>query len=99
MTTTTLKKVDGRVEQLLRAALSSNQRHAVKDATGWDDSNISRFLSGQQGVTIERIDELFNVIGISLVTRKYLDAMATMCQVGANCECARNGQGECGRRA
>lgn len=99
MTTTTLKKVDGRVEQLLRTALTSSQRHAVKDATGWDDSNISRFLSGQQGVTIDRIDELFNVIGISLVTRKYLDAMATMCQVGANCECARNGQGECGRRA
>lgn len=99
MTTTTIKKVDGRVEQLLRAALNSNQRHDVKAATGWDDSNISRFLSGQQGVTIERIDELFNSVGISLVSRKYLDAMATMCQVGANCECARNGQGECGSRA
>ncbi|MDO6525419.1 hypothetical protein Q4519_06950 [Motilimonas sp. 1_MG-2023] len=99
MTTTKLEKVDGRVEQLLRKSLTSSQRHAVKGATGWDDSNISRFLSGQQGVTIDRIDELFNSVGITLVTRKYLDAMATMCQVGANCECARNGQGECGSHA
>lgn len=87
----------GRVESLLRAALSSPQRHQVKDAIGWDDSNISRFLSAQQGVTIERIEELFNAVGLTLVTRRYLDAMATMCEVGAHCECARNGQGECGR--
>lgn len=99
MKTTTIKKPAGRIEQLLRTELNGAQRHDVKAATGWDDSNISRFLSGQQGVTIERIDELFNSVGIALVTRKYLDAMATMCQVGANCECARNGQGECGRRA
>lgn len=99
MNTIKIKKVDGRVEQILREALTSSQRHAVKDATGWDDSNVSRFLSGQSGVTIDRIDELFNSVGIALVTRKYLDAMATMCQVGANCECARNGQGECGSRA
>lgn len=99
MTIVTVKKADGRVEQLLRKALTGNLRHEVKSATGWDDSNISRFLSGQQGVTIERIDALFNAVGIALVTRKYLDAMATMCQVGANCECARNGRGECGSRA
>lgn len=99
MKTTTAKKGGGRIEQLLRAALTGPERHSVKEAAGWDDSNISRILSGQQGITIERLETVFESIGISLVTRKYLDAMATMCQVGANCECARNGQGECGRGA
>lgn len=96
---TTVRKNGGRIEQLLRAALTGPERHNVKQAAGWDDSNISRILSGQQGITIERLETVFDAVGISLVTRKYLDAMATMCQVGANCECARNGQGECGRSA
>lgn len=90
-------KKTGRVEAQLRTALAGPARHDIKAATGWDDSQLSRFLSGGQGVTIDRIEALFNAVGIALVTRKYLDAMATMCQVGANCECARNGQGECGR--
>lgn len=87
---------NGRIESVLRGALTSQQRHDVKDALKWDDSQVSRFLSGGQGVTIDRIEELFSAIGIALVTRRYLDAMATMCEVGASCECARNGQGECG---
>lgn len=97
--TITVRKHGGRIEQLLRAALTGPERHNIKQAAGWDDSNISRLLSGQQGITIEKLEVVFECCGISLVTRKYLDAMATMCQVGANCECARNGQGECGRGA
>ena len=99
MKTTTARKGGGRIEQMLRAALTGPQRHNVKEAAGWDDSNVSRFLSGQQGLTIDRIEVVFEAVGAALVTRRYLDAMATMCQVGANCECARNGQGECGRGA
>lgn len=91
-------KGTGRIEALLRRELNGQRRHEVRGAVGWDDSQVSRFLSGQQGITIDRIEELFQAVGISLVTRKYLDAMAIMCEVGASCECARSGQGECGGR-
>ena len=91
-------RTTGRIESTLRSALNGSERHNVREAIGWDDSQVSRFLSGQQGITIDRIEEMFNAVGISLVTRKYLDAMATLCEVGASCECARNGNGECGAK-
>ncbi len=29
---------------------------AVMEALGWDDSQVSRFLSGTQGITIDKLD-------------------------------------------
>ena len=47
-----------RIEQALRAALTSQGRQEVMEAVGWDKSAVSRFLDGQQGVPIDKIDKL-----------------------------------------
>jgi hypothetical protein len=85
-----------RIEQALRSALTSQGRHEVMETVGWDKSAVSRFLDGQQGVPIDKLDKLVGAVGFVLVTREYLDAIATLSRVGVNCECARAGQGECG---
>ena len=85
-----------RIEQALRQALTGNGRQTVAGALNWDDSQVSRFLSGQQGVVIDKIDALVSSIGYVLITRRYLDAVSTLGEVGMFCECARQGLGECG---
>ncbi|TAL53798.1 DNA-binding protein [Pandoraea sp.] len=85
-----------RIEEALRAALAGKDRGAVQRSVNWDDSQVSRFLSGTQGVVIEKLDTLVSSVGYVLVTRKYLDAVATLGEVGMHCECARQGMGECG---
>lgn len=85
-----------RIEQALRSALTSEGRHQVMEAVGWDKSAVSRFLDSQQGVTIDKLDKLVGAVGYVLVTRNYLDAISTLSKVGVNCECARSGMGECG---
>ncbi|MDB0511350.1 DNA-binding protein [Ralstonia solanacearum] len=85
------------IEHALRRALSGPKRHEVTEAVGWDKSAVSRFLDGSQGVTIDKIDHLVRAVGYILVTSKYLDAVATLGEVGMSCECARQGLGECGR--
>lgn len=86
-----------RIEQALRAALNSPRRHEVAAAVGWDDSQVSRFLSSGQGIVIDKLDALVSAVGYVLVTRRYLDAMSTLGEVGMHCECARQGMGECRR--
>lgn len=95
-TTPTQPKGPGRIEQSLRAALSGPARKDVQDAVGWDNSQVSRFLNGDQGVTIDKIDTLVETVGFVLVSGRYLSAVATLGEVGMHCECARQGRGECG---
>lgn len=89
-------KGPGRIEQSLRTALSGAARRDVQAAVGWDNSQVSRFLNGETGITIERIDTLVDAIGFVLVSTRYLDAVATLGEVGMHCSCARQGGGECG---
>lgn len=84
------------IEQALRDILTGATRKDAADRIGWDPSEVSRFLSGQRGVLIGEIDKAIDVAGYALVSRPYLDAIATLCKVGAACECARQGSGECG---
>jgi hypothetical protein len=84
------------IEKALRSVLSGPERKEAADRIGWDPSEVSRFLSGQRGVLIGEIDKAIEVAGYTLVSRPYLDAIATLCKVGAACECARQGAGECG---
>ncbi|MDR6387591.1 DNA-binding protein [Paraburkholderia phenoliruptrix] len=91
-------RTPARIEPALRQALNGPGRHDVQQTIGWDDSQVSRFLSGGQGVVIDKIDTLVAAVGFVLVTRKYLDAVATLGEVGVHCECARQGYGECGKR-
>ncbi|MCT7316768.1 DNA-binding protein [Ralstonia sp. CHL-2022] len=86
-----------RIEHALRRKLSGPSRQDVQQTMGWDKGAMSRFLSGEQGVLIDKLDTLVGVCGYVLVTRKYMDAVATLGEVGMFCECAREGLGECGR--
>jgi hypothetical protein len=90
-------QIPHRIEHALRRALSGPGRADVQQAMSWDKGAMSRFLSGEQGVVIDKIDTLVASCGYVLVTRKYLDAVATLGEVGMFCECARQGAGECGR--
>ncbi|WP_175908437.1 MULTISPECIES: DNA-binding protein [unclassified Burkholderia] len=85
------------IEPALRHALHGPKRHKVQTALGWDDSEVSRFLSGGKGIVIDKIDTLVAAVGFVCVTRKYLDAVATLGEVGMFCQCARQGRGECSR--
>lgn len=89
-------RTPSRIEQALRAALSSPNRHEVQKAVGWDDSQVSRFLAGNQGIVIDKIDALLAAVKYVPVNREYLDAISTLGKVGMHCECARQGLGECG---
>ncbi|ONX96354.1 DNA-binding protein [Burkholderia cenocepacia] len=86
------------IEKALRDVLNGPDRKRAAEALGWDPSEVSRFLNGQRGVMIGEIDRATDVAGYALVSRPYLDAIATLCKVGAACECARQGAGECGLR-
>lgn len=85
----------GTIERVLRQHLSQ-PGSAAQEAAGWDGPSVSRFLSGQQGVPISKIDALVSACGFVLVSRKYLDAIGTLGEVGMYCHCARAGGGECG---
>ena len=85
----------GTVERVLRQALAQ-PGNVVADAAGWDASNTSRFLSGQQGVPIGKLDAVLQAAGYVIVSRRYFDATGVMAEVGMYCRCAREGGGECG---
>jgi len=84
--------------QALRDVLTGHERKRAADMMGWDPSEVSRFLSGQRGILLDDVDKAIEVAGFALVSRPYLDAISTLCKVGAACECARQGAGECGLR-
>ncbi|MDH1827075.1 DNA-binding protein [Delftia tsuruhatensis] len=96
MNTTRISHGTGTIERVLRHALSQPGSE-VQEAAGWDSPAVSRFLSGQQGVPIGKIDAVVSAAGYVLVSRKYLDAIGTLGEVGMYCHCARAGGGECGR--
>ncbi len=85
----------GTIERVLRHNLSQ-PGSAVQEAAGWDASNVSRVLSGQQGVPVAKLDAIVGAAGYVLVSREYMDAIGVLSRVGAYCHCARSGGGECG---
>lgn len=85
------------IEQALRRALTGTDKKRVAEKIGWDASEVSRFLGGQRGVLITELDAAIEAAEYAIVSRTYLDAITTLCQVGAACECARQGAGECGK--
>ena len=93
------KRTAGTIERALRHHLTNTSdasQSPAAQAAGWDSSAVSRVLSGQQGVTIGKIDALVNSAGYVLVSQRYFDAIGTLGEVGMHCQCARNGGGECG---
>ena len=81
----------------LRSALSDpRDKQRVMDALNWDASQVSRYLSGQMVITEDKIDTAIQAVGYVPVSPQYLDSLAYLSKVGAGCECARRGLGECG---
>lgn len=87
------------IERAFREALTDPRaRGPIAESLGWDESQVSRFLSGQLGIPIGKIDAGLNALELRVVSREYLDGLSTMSKVGVNCHCAREGFGECGGR-
>lgn len=85
------------MERSFRQALTDPKtRDAVRDALAWDDSQVSRFLSGGMGLTIDKLDVAIAALNQRVVSKRYLDAIGELCITGASCYCAREGLGECG---
>jgi len=87
------------MERAFRQALTDpHTRKRARDRLEWDDSQVSRFLSGQLGLTIDKIDAAIEVLGMVVTSPGYMDFLAYGAKIGANCHCARAGAGECGIR-
>lgn len=85
------------MERSFRMLLTDpRQRKEIRDRMGWDDTQVSRFLSGQMGLTIDKLDAAIEALAMVVTSRQYMDFLAYGARVGAACECARRGQGECG---
>ncbi|AJW98440.1 hypothetical protein [Burkholderia gladioli] len=85
------------MQQAFREALTDpDKRGPVQTALKWDDTQVSRFLGGSLGITIDRIDTAIQQLDLRVVSRRYLEAHATLAQTGLNCACAREGYGDCG---
>jgi transcriptional regulator with XRE-family HTH domain len=58
-------------EQLRRAIDASGMsRRAISKATGIDESNLSKFMSGKAGLSVEGINNICKLIGAKLVPGK-----------------------------
>jgi len=87
------------MEQALRNALTNPKTcDAVRERLEWDSSQVSKFLSGGMGVTINKIDAAIEALGMVVTTPGYMDFLAYGAKIGANCYCARAGAGDCSSR-
>lgn len=85
-------------ESILRTALrDSDNQAAVIDATGWDSTMVSKVISGQNGITIDKLNAVMAALGLTITSVAYMDYLARGNVIGSNCHCARMNMGECGR--
>lgn len=82
----------------IRLALTGDRKKELMELMGWETGDVSRVLAGTQGIPLEKWDPLLDFIDHVPVSKPYLNAISTLCQVGAQCHCAREGFGECGAR-
>ena len=76
------------IEQQLRLQLTNKRdSQRVKEACGWDASQVSRILSGQAGITIENLDVMVQALGYVVVSKEYFDAIHELSKIGACCAC------------
>lgn len=87
------------VKKVLREALGDKvRRDVIATAAGWKDASsaASRVLSDQQGLPLDKLDEILAAAGLTVVTPSYLDWLARGAIIGAHCWCERNSMGTCG---
>jgi transcriptional regulator with XRE-family HTH domain len=57
--------------QLRRAIRESElSRYALSRATGVDQGTLSKFMSGQRGLSLDSVDKLVEVLGLTLTAQK-----------------------------
>lgn len=86
------------ISEAIGALLRGPESKRVAEKLGWDSSQVSRFLNGQQGIGRDQLNVIIELCDLVVVSRRYLDAISLLASTGVSCECARNGMGECGRR-
>jgi transcriptional regulator with XRE-family HTH domain len=58
-------------DQLKRAIRESGMsRYALSKATGVDQGTLSKFLSGQRSISLDSVDKLVDVLGLTLTAQK-----------------------------
>lgn len=80
----------------LRLALTGERKKELMELMGWETGDVSRIMANSQGIPMDKLEKLVDFIGYVHVSKTYLNAISTLCQVGASCHCAREGFGECG---
>lgn len=86
-------------ESILRASLRNPDKQAgVLEHTGWDSTMLSKVISGQNGITIDKLNAVMTSLGLTITSVAYMDYLAEGNVIGSNCKCARVNMGECGRR-
>jgi len=54
-------------ERLKRAIRESGMsRYAISQASGVDQATLSKFMSGQRGLTLDSVDKLAGVLGLEM---------------------------------
>ena len=65
------KKQDRITAGIRRAILASGQsRYAIAKASGVSEAALSRFMSGERGLTTATLDRLADVLGLEIVARR-----------------------------
>lgn len=86
-------------ETALRVALSEPAKKAeILDATGWDESMPSKILSGNSGITLDKLDRALKALGLVVTSVDYMEYLAYGNEIGTHCACARAGYGVCGTK-
>ncbi len=60
-------KISDQIRKAIRQC--SMSRYAIWKATGIDQATLSRFMSGERGLSMEAMDKLAEFLGLELRTR------------------------------
>ena len=58
------------LEAMRRAVAASGlSRYAISKATGIDQAQLSRLMSGEKGLSLERLEKLADFLGMEIIVR------------------------------
>ena len=66
---------DRNIETLIRSRLAVTRQATIAEALDMSPSNISRWLSGQDPVPLQRIGPFLDALGLVVLTRPEYDAL------------------------
>lgn len=87
------------IETALRVALTNDRvKKDLLEATGWDSTMPGKVLKRESGITIDKLDAMCRVLGLTIVEVSYMDYLARGNEIGSRCCKARLSMGNCGAR-